>query len=60
MHNYTQPTKESCLNNDYFPVGSIVSINGYDFDYGRFRTRENAPNIYGCVENPKNFDEECA
>ena len=29
-----------------------MSINGFDFDYGRFKNRNSAPIIYGCVENP--------
>ena len=35
-----------------FPVGSIVGINGYDLDYGRFKKKRDAPMFYGLVEDP--------
>ena len=41
---------------DEFPFGSIVSINGYDLDYGRFTEKRNAPMFFGVVENPVNHD----
>ena len=35
-----------------FQIGSIVGINGYDLDNGKFKQRENAPMLYGVVEDP--------
>ena len=40
-----------------FPVGCIVAINGYDMDNGRWAKRSSAPTFYGCIEDPKDFDE---
>ena len=39
-----------------FPHGCIVSINGYDLDYGRYKERKHAPIFYGVVEDPVNHD----
>ena len=40
-----------------FPYGSIVSINGYNLDYGRFPRKVDAPLFYGIVEDPSDHDE---
>ena len=40
-----------------FPYGSIVSINGYNLDYGRFPRKVDAPLFYGVVEDPSDHDE---
>ena len=40
------------MTHDNFPVGSIVCINGYDLDYGKFKQKKNAPMFYGVVADP--------
>ena len=34
-----------------FPIGFIVSINGYDLDYGKFK-QKNVPMLYRVVDDP--------
>ena len=40
-----------------FPIGCIVAINGYDMDNGLWAKRSSAPTFYGCIEDPKDYDE---
>ena len=54
---YTHPTKVSVKNKDYFPKGCLVSINGFDLDFGCYKNRKAAPTFYGCVEDPRNYGE---
>ena len=42
---------------DDFPNGSIVSINGYNLDYGRFPRKKDAPLFYGIVEDSSDHDD---
>ena len=58
--NYTQPTEEECKNNNYFPKGSIVYINGFDLSFNKYKSRSSAPRFYGCVQNPSDHDHEDA
>ena len=39
-----------------FPLGSIVSINGRDLDFGRYKSRRDAPSFSGAVENIRLFE----
>ena len=58
--NFVAPAVVSPLKSliyDDFPIGSIVGINGYDLDYGKFTTKKNAPMFYGLVENPQLHDD---
>ena len=52
------PNRE--MDDGYLPFGSIVSINGYELHSSTWRSREEAPTIYGIVENPGRFDTEDA
>ena len=36
-----------------FPTGSIISINGRDMDYIRFKVRKNTPVFYGIVKTTR-------
>ena len=40
-----------CIHEE-FPIGSIVGINGYHLDYGKFKVKKHAPLFYGLVEDP--------
>ena len=42
---------------DDCPHESIVSINGYNLDYGRFPRKKDAPLFYGVVEDPSDHDD---
>ena len=44
------------LSQQNYPPGCIVSINGYDMDYGKFQSRKHAPTFFGTVEDTKNLD----
>ena len=39
-----------------FPIGSLVSIHGFDLDNGRWKSRCNAPTFFEYIEDPSNFD----
>ena len=38
------------------PIGSLVSINGFDLDNGRWKIRCNTPTFFEYIEDPSNFD----
>ena len=40
-----------------FPHGSIVSINGRDLDFSKYKMRVDSPTFYGVVDNIKYFDD---
>ena len=41
---------------DTATIGSIVGINGYDLDYGRFKVKKNAPMFFGLVLDPNKIN----
>ena len=54
MHNITPNKMTFCR--DLFLPCCIISIDGYDLNFGRFQSRKNAPIFYGTVEDLKNVD----
>ena len=49
------PTK-CTLSQDEFVPGCIISINGYDMDYGKYQVRNHTPSFYGTVVDLTNID----
>ena len=50
------PAANTVVIKEEYPKGSIVSINGYHMDHGRYKKRSEAPIFYGCVEDPKDWE----
>ena len=53
VENLSFPLTQSMTNEGDLPFGCIVSINGYDLDYGKYKERKHAPLLYGAVKDPK-------